>query len=176
MRLIASSSSGVASRVRTEIGPPVCIASRALTTRFITTCSIWPRSDAMGGRPAASSTFSSIIRAEQPRQHLLHVADDGADLQRLRLEHLLAAESEELARETRGAIARGKNVLERLARGSPGGTSSSMKLALPPIVVSRLLKSCAMPPASRPSASILCACCTSSPSRRRCVFHLPGDR
>src|SRR4051812_44840258 len=44
-------------------------------------------------------------------------------------------------------------------RGDSSGRSISARLALPRIPTSRLLKSCAMPPASTPRLSSFCACC-----------------
>ncbi len=51
------------------------------------------------------------------------------------------------------------------SKGCPGVRLSSISSRLPPITVRRLLKSCAMPPASLPIASIFWLC-RSSPSVR----------
>ena len=49
-------------------------------------------------------------------------------------------------------------------------SSPSTRSAMPLITVSRLLKSCATPPARRPTISIFCACCSCSSSCRCSVM------
>ena len=55
-------------------------------------------------------------------------------------------------------------------RGSPGPRSSSRSSQKPRITISRLLKSWATPPASRPTASIFCSCSFCASSARRSVM------
>jgi hypothetical protein len=47
------------------------IASRALTQRFISTCSIWPRSASTRGRSLSKRTDSSIWRPMTRRSSLM---------------------------------------------------------------------------------------------------------
>ena len=147
------------------------IASRALTARFISTCSIWPRIGADAPqrrrRAARTSAMSSPIRR---RSIALDVGDD-----LVQVEHAAAAstclrlKASSCRVERRGALRRrcgsprrrrardrrGRQRVERAARCSRGST------------VSRLLKSCATPPASWPTASIFCAWRSCSSSWRR---------
>ena len=79
-------------------------------------------------------------------------------VERLGLQHLPTAEREQLARERRRArrrLADLEDVVAPSRRSASVASSSSSTLQL--IAVSRLLKSCAMPPASCPTASIFCA-------------------
>ena len=86
--------------------PPSGIASWALTARFRITCSIWLGSaftcPSASSKRKASSTCSPISR----RQHALHPARRRrVRLMIDRLEDLLPAERQELARERGGALA-----------------------------------------------------------------------
>ena len=56
----------------------------------------------------------------------------------------------------------------RLADGSLSSLSTNSAFA--PMTINRLLKSCAMPPASRPTTSSFCVCCSCSSSAVRCVM------
>ena len=90
---------------------------------------------------------------------------------RLGLEDLLAAEGEQLAGERRGALAGALG--SRRARGRAGRRRRAAREQLAVARgsrVSRLLKSCAMPPASWPIASIFCAWRSCSSSARRSVM------
>ena len=76
-------------------------------------------------KPRRQIHVERVFRSEQAREHLLHVADDGGELERLGLQHLLAAEREELTGESGRAVARAEDVVERLALRIVGGSSSS---------------------------------------------------
>ena len=86
--------------------PPVGIASRALTTRFITTWWSWPGSASIGPRAGSSCGRQDDVLADQRTQHRLHLDDDPVQVQELGLQHLLAAEREQLPGEQRGAVGR----------------------------------------------------------------------
>ena len=82
------------------------MASRAFTTRFMITCSICAGS---------AFTLPTIVRdagdhlnvvVHQAAQQLVHIEDDGVQVQRFGLQHLFAAESEQLAHQ-RGRAAGG---------------------------------------------------------------------
>ena len=92
--------------------PPAGIASRALTARFTRTCST-----------DAGSTLHAIdirrergdqrdVFADQAAQQLLDLPHERVEIDDLRLQHLPAAEGEQLAGERRGALARRLNLLE----------------------------------------------------------------
>ena len=55
------------------------------------------------------------VLADQAAQHLLHLADDVVQFQDPRLEHLLAAEREQLARQRAGPVGRLGDLLDVLA-------------------------------------------------------------
>ena len=85
--------------------------------------------------------------------------DDGVQVEHPRLEHLLAAEGQELLGERRGPLAGLLDLLEVVPWLRVLGVErSQQELAVAQMTVSRLLKSWATPPASRPTASIFCAC------------------
>ena len=77
------------------------------------------------------------------------------------LQRLLAREGEQALHQRRGALeARRAELSERAMRSSASVSPFSRRSArsmLPMMTVSRLLKSCAMPPVSWPTASIFCA-------------------
>ena len=56
----------------------------------------------------------------------------------------------------------------RRAPMSPSSLRTNSAFA--PMTISRLLKSCAIPPASRPTTSSFCVCCSCSSSAARCVM------
>ena len=137
--------------------PPSGMASRALTARFMRTCSIWPGSALTGPAPApsavTSSTSSPIAGAASspcPRTTAFRSSTSGC-------EDLLAAEGQELARQGGGPVRRAVGSPPRRARVSgPPGCSRAAARCSRVMTVRRLLKSWAMPPASRPTASIFC--------------------
>ena len=133
------------------------MASCAFTARFTITCSICDGSAFTRAResPGAKSVFNFF--ADQLGSILLTSEISGIQIQHARLQHLHAAESQQLPRQ-RGRAVRGFAHLRdaRCAALSVPNFISSRSLC-PFITVSRLLKSCATPPASRPTASIFCA-------------------
>ena len=102
---------------RSRVRPPWGIASRAFTTRLISTCSIWPGS---------ASTYQSAGSSSVPRARCRR-RRDGAACRRARsprvqrehprLEHLPPAEGQQLPGEARGALAGVPDLLD-VARGS----------------------------------------------------------
>ena len=82
------------------------IASRALTTRFRITCSSCPGSAFTRASPEPYARDELDVLADEAAQHAVHVADDLVEVEDLRLQHLLAAEGEQLARERRARAAR----------------------------------------------------------------------
>ena len=99
--------------------PPFGIASRAFTTRFITTCWSWPGSASIGPRARIELGRQHDVLADQRPEHRLHLDDDAVQVQELGRQHLLAAEREELAREQRRPVGRLPDLFEvRLAAAS----------------------------------------------------------
>ena len=94
-------------------------------------------------------------RRHQTAEHRMDRAQRVIEVQHPRLQHLPAAECEQLLRERGGAI-RPPSSARRAGRGRRRLAThwrSSVRSAHPMMTVSRLLKSCAMPPASCPTAS-----------------------
>ena len=85
--------------------PPSRIASRALTARFISTCSSCAASALTGHRSSDRIRPQLDVLANQPREQLLDVIDDLVDVEQRRLQHLLPAERQQLPGQRRGAVA-----------------------------------------------------------------------
>ena len=93
------------------------MASRALTARFNSTCSIMPASaSTVGGRLAVIQLQRHVL-AQQPAEHVGHVADDFVHVQPLGLDELAAAEGEQLPREAGGALGGLRDLLRGTRRG-----------------------------------------------------------
>ena len=138
--------------------PPCGIASRALMTRFTSTCSSWRGSASAGLAVLVALHLEPRAAAERAREQALHVAHHVVQVDLRRCAHLLAAEGEQLAGERRATLHRladVAHVLAQLALRRQLGSRASA--AAPSTTLSRLLKSWATPPASRPTASIFCA-------------------
>ena len=88
----------------TAIIPPFGIASRALTIRLSSSCSTCAGSASTGNTASARSQPQLHLSADQPARHLRHRADDLVEVEGDRLEHLLAAEGQQLARQRCGAL------------------------------------------------------------------------
>ena len=131
-----------------------------------------------------------ISLAERAAQQIEHARDQPVHVEAYRLERLAAGEGEQPLRELRRALRALRGSVERLLsafararRPAPGlARSASWRLMvsrLPTMMVSRLLKSCATPPVSWPTASIFCACRTASlrlVAQFRFVLELAGAR
>ena len=83
--------------------PPPGIASRALTARLTITCSSWVGSARIAAEARVEHRHELDVLADQPAQHRVHVGDDGVQVEHARLQHLPAAEREQLAGERCGA-------------------------------------------------------------------------
>jgi hypothetical protein len=70
------------------------------------------------------------VLADQALQHRAHVADDVVDVERSRVEHLLAAEGEQLAREVGGSLPGVEDLSELGARGVVGARSAEQGVAV----------------------------------------------
>ena len=100
------------------------------------------------GARRRGSSIEIDVSHEQASQHRLHVPDDRADVDRPRLNDLLSAERQELARERRRrAAARRFLRSSRLARVSDRVVPEQTR-AYDVMTVRMLLKSCATPPAN----------------------------
>ena len=104
----SSSSTGAVSRVSR---PPCGMASRALTVRFISTCSICPGSAETRPVSASEPELELDVLSDEPAEHRRQVADQRVDVEHLRLEDLLAAEGQELARQAGRALGRPPDLL-----------------------------------------------------------------
>ena len=94
---------GVACLDRHPAARQAC-ASRALTTRLTITCSTWPgiRLDDAERRLRTQDELDLV--SEQPLQQARDVGEHGVQVERARLEHLAAAEGEQLLRQLGGAV------------------------------------------------------------------------
>ena len=101
-----------------------------------------------------NSTFSPI----SGRSKRSMSCDDRVDVDDFQFQQLLAAEGQQLPGQSGGAVG---GLLDGYAlfRAEDGRDRSLARMtsAYPLMTISRLLKSCATPPASRPTASIFCA-------------------
>ena len=146
--------------------PPCGIASRALTARFIRICSSCPASAMTAGRAGASFVTSSMSSPISRRSILLGVDDEAVDVEQLgwRTCLRLKASNWRVRPAARSAalddlVDVRPPVVVRASRSSARAPRSRW------ITVSRLLKSCATPPANCPTASIFCAWRSCSSSR-----------
>jgi hypothetical protein len=98
------------------------------------------------------------VFTNQPGKEALRTSQHRIQIENLRLENLPSAEREQLANEVRGAPGRATNLVEIALRTMGGPEVLSDQLGVPVDTTSRLLKSCAMPPASWPIACIFCDC------------------
>ncbi len=146
--------------------PPPGIASRAFTTRLSTTCSICAGSASTRPTPGAtvvtSSTSSPISRCS--------IGSRSATTTSSARTRVCSTCLRLKARSWRVRVAaRSPTRLissTSLRTGSSARRRCSSRSLRPEMTGNRLLKSWAMPPASRPTASIFCDC-RSSASRRR---------
>jgi hypothetical protein len=101
-RVNSSSNSAAVTSMATR--PPWRMASRALTARFMITCSIWCRSALHGAVGSGQVEDRLDILAEQALQHRSEPFDDFAEAEDLALGDLPTAEGQQLARKPRGAV------------------------------------------------------------------------
>ena len=100
--------------------PPVGMASRALTARFMRTCSTWPGSALTGPRLRLSDGDQLDVLADEPAEHLLRVGDDVVEVEHPRRQHLLAAEGQQLPRQRGRPLGRPCAISAQLAHGLVG--------------------------------------------------------
>lgn len=84
--------------------PPLGMASRALTTRFMMTCSIWAGSALTLAMWGAEHADQLHVLANQSPQHFFQIDDDVVQVKDLGFEDLFATEGEELPGECRRAV------------------------------------------------------------------------
>ena len=94
------------------------------------------------------------VLAQRAPEHRLQVQDDLVELKRRRAIGLRLAEGKQLGRQLRGASCRDEYLLHIRGRGWSELIPSATSAAQPRMPVSKLLKSWAIPPARRPTASI----------------------
>ena len=92
-----------ASAASTVTRPPCGIASRALTTRFITTCSTCPGSTRTNPCVGLAGHGHDDVFADHAPQHRLDLAERDVEVDDLGLQHLAAAERQHLLGEVGGA-------------------------------------------------------------------------
>ena len=141
--------------------PWPAIASRALITRFSSAASIWPRS-ARTVHEGAASTDSEMpspsVRASRSRMPPMTCSGSSTSGDRRWRREKESSWLVRRAARRDPSSALSASLAPRSSR-VPRCRSSSSE---PMMVVSRLLKSCAMPPVSWPTASIFCAWCSRS--------------
>ena len=89
------------------------MASRALTARFMITCSMWAGSTLTGWIRIDEARFQLDVLADDAAQHLLDLVDHVIEGDYAGHRHLAAAEGQQLVGEVRGAIARRGRSLRR---------------------------------------------------------------
>ena len=101
------------SAVRIVRAPPLGMASRALTTRLRSTCSICPRS--ASDRPDARAQFrnQSDVFGDHPAEHGPHVGYDGVQVDPLGGDRLPSAERQELPSQDGRPLAGGPDVVQK---------------------------------------------------------------
>ena len=158
--------------------PPDGIASRALTARFMMTCSIWPGSALMrrtrsprAGIKVMSSPITRPSMVCMPPTRVFRSRTCGS-----RICWRLKASS---CRVNNAALRPALTISWTSSRICPSGGSSARVISPKPrIAVNRLLKSWAIPLASRPIPSIFCAwrTCASSVFRSVTSSAMPASR
>ena len=149
--------------------PPGRTASRALAARFSATCETWPGSARThSGRSPGSTWVDTPSPSRRRNMSAMSASVAARSMVCGRSTCLrLKARSWPTRSAARRPALRISAALDCWSGSSPRSASSSSEW--PMIATRRLLKSCAMPLESRPSASILCACTSSASSRRRSV-------
>ncbi len=159
----------VSARVATVSGPPSGMASRALETRLRTICSNCDGSILM--RPASGSACR-ISSTRSPSIRRKGRSSDMSSPERSTTRKLSTCRRERASRRrvssaARAAAARKSATSRETAAASPD--SPSIRSHRPRIADRMLLKSWAIPPLKRPSASIFCAWHSRCSWRRRSV-------
>ena len=138
--------------------PPSGIASRALMHRFSTAFSSWFGSTNVGHKPLAPTTSTSTAGPDRAPDKFLKAAEKAIDVGRLGIERLPSRKREQAmgqrCRTFDCALAASKYRSSSAVR--PCAIRICIISRLPLMPVSRLLKSCARPPVSWPTASIFC--------------------
>ena len=164
--------------------PPSGMASRALMHRLSSAFSSWLGSTSVGPQAAARRRpRRSIVGPDRAADQVLHAGDQPVDVGRLGIERLAAREGQQPVGQRRRALGRAlarPRCSGRVVESGPARMRVCSSSRLPLMPVSRLLKSCAMPPVSWPTASIFCdwrsassACLRSAMLPRRA---LPASR
>ena len=86
--------------------PPCGIASRALTARLRITCSSCARSASTAGEAGCEPHADVDVVADEPAEHRLHPGDDLVEVEHHRVQHLAAAEREQLPGQRRRLLGR----------------------------------------------------------------------
>jgi hypothetical protein len=163
----ASSSSTVRDRDAEHV-PPEGMASRALTARLRKV--VWsrdgsPMTERTAERELAAHVDAGVDRVAQEAHHL---GDDLVDVDGVGA-HLAPAEKARSWPVRSAARSEAVRMASRSARLGTRRRGPAQELGVAAMVVRRLLKSWATPPARRPIASIFCACwsCSRIDSRSR---------
>ena len=106
--------------VRTTMRPPGGVTSAALTTRLTSTCSICPGSMRTGLHARVQLEHELDLVSDEPREHALEILDEAVELGGARLEHLAAAEREQLRGQRSGAICRVVDLSGMVMLDAPG--------------------------------------------------------
>ena len=112
----SSTNPSSASRVRMVSLPPSGIASRPLTTRLTSTCSIWPGSARTVPSVGRGEDVQLDVVAEQALQEGADLGHDGVQVERARIQHLAAAEGEQLLRQLGGTVGGALDLAEVAAK------------------------------------------------------------
>jgi len=156
----AAQASAVSRRSAAAIvsSPPPGIASRALVARLMRICSIAAGSarTELPASPAASRI--SISAGSRRRRDAAACSSSGPSSRGWRSRRWRRAKPSNLRINSLPRRLAAAMVPRSARSAESGGSSPAISSVVARMVVSRLLKSCAMPPASWPTASIFCAC------------------
>ena len=171
----AYSSSSTALRSRSRGCPPFGMASRALTARLRIASSSCDGSASAGHRFVRQTQSCTAMCSPSVRcSSVTELRDDVVEVEIARLQRLLAREGEQrwvsCAPRVGGLVDRLDDRRELRIAAQASSDSSSV---MPMMTVRMLLKSCATPPVSWPTASIFCAWRSWLSSATRSVMSRP---
>ena len=146
------------------------MASEAFTIRFRSTCSICPGSACTRPSGSASCTLYSMS-SRSSRCSSRPISTINSFKSRILGCSICLRLNASNCRVSNAARSATRRICSQFpCTASVGLTRSSARSLFPLITVNKLLKSCATPPANRPSASIFCACRSCSSSCSRCSW------
>ena len=148
--------------------PPCGIASRAFNARLIIAVSSCVGSANAFGSGSRQSLTTMRIELPSVRRIISAMSTSVCfGSTGLRRQPLAAGEGQQLGCQFSATSGRAQGTGDHVAGSGSPSTRDSSSCRFPEMIVSRLLKSCATPPVSLPTASRRCECASCSSVRRR---------